>query len=475
MRAGLGLLVLILGLAGLGLWAGLDHSQRIEADLTARGSAVAAEARHAVSVDVAGRDITVTGTADTATERDALLAALDDLRGRRVVRDALTVLPIAKPYLFTAGKQGDGTLTLSGNIPHDDLRAGLPQPQAAALTRAHGAPDGWGDALTAGLAALGIVNSGTLELRDAQGLFTGIVPTPTEEAAARKALAAAPFPITADLIVIDDGKPDFTLTYDAETGGQIDGKLPDGTDLDRAATALGLPDLSGDAFTSFGQDTGAAEHLAILGDWLPEFDSLTLIRENRISRLTGQVLPGVDGDLVAENLRRLMPGADITITATDRLPADGATRVNIRTGTAETFTNGVWLPNLQFEASRATCDAEAKAVLDRRQVNFVTGSARLGAQSVRTINELVAIIRVCTAQTDLTLDLGGHTDNTGEPEANLALSSARAEAVREALIARGVPADKLTATGFGDTRPIADNDTEQGRAANRRTTLTWSE
>ena len=56
----------------------------------------------------------------------------------------------------------------------------------------------------------------------------------------------------------------------------------------------------------------------------------------------------------------------------------------------------------------------------------------------------------------------------GQPERNLKLSDARAESVRQALVARGLAADRLTSTGFGVTRPIAENDTPEGRAQNRR-------
>jgi outer membrane protein OmpA-like peptidoglycan-associated protein len=62
----------------------------------------------------------------------------------------------------------------------------------------------------------------------------------------------------------------------------------------------------------------------------------------------------------------------------------------------------------------------------------------------------------------------GHTDNVGNAETNQTLSEQRAKAVAAALAARGVPADRLLARGFGANRPVGDNTTEAGRAANRR-------
>ncbi|MBL8658919.1 MAG: OmpA family protein, partial [Rhodospirillales bacterium] len=66
------------------------------------------------------------------------------------------------------------------------------------------------------------------------------------------------------------------------------------------------------------------------------------------------------------------------------------------------------------------------------------------------------------------IEIGGHTDSTGDPEKNLALSQARADAVRQALIDHGVAPEMLSAKGYGGTQPIASNDTAQGRERNRR-------
>ena len=66
-------------------------------------------------------------------------------------------------------------------------------------------------------------------------------------------------------------------------------------------------------------------------------------------------------------------------------------------------------------------------------------------------------------------EIGGHTDNTGDKARNKALSQSRAKAVKDYLVSKGVDATRLSAIGYGDTKPLADNKTEEGRAKNRRT------
>jgi outer membrane protein OmpA-like peptidoglycan-associated protein len=114
-------------------------------------------------------------------------------------------------------------------------------------------------------------------------------------------------------------------------------------------------------------------------------------------------------------------------------------------------------------------DAPATAVLaalNLAVVNFATGSSDIPASAGPLLD---AAGRTLAAQpADARVVIYGHTDNVGVPEANLALSVQRAEAVRAALVARGVPAERLNAIGQGDRLPIASNATEEGRFRNRR-------
>jgi outer membrane protein OmpA-like peptidoglycan-associated protein len=72
---------------------------------------------------------------------------------------------------------------------------------------------------------------------------------------------------------------------------------------------------------------------------------------------------------------------------------------------------------------------------------------------------------------DLKIGVEGHTDNVGTPPSNKTLSEARAKSVVLAIVAQGVPADRISPAGFGQDKPIADNNTEEGRAKNRRVEL----
>jgi OOP family OmpA-OmpF porin len=98
-------------------------------------------------------------------------------------------------------------------------------------------------------------------------------------------------------------------------------------------------------------------------------------------------------------------------------------------------------------------------------VNFEFNSATLTAESRPVLDEVAADLK---KHPRLRVELQGHTDSAGRDAYNLQLSRRRADAVRGYLVAQGVSAEQLTAKGYGETQPAADNSTESGRAENRR-------
>jgi outer membrane protein OmpA-like peptidoglycan-associated protein len=101
-------------------------------------------------------------------------------------------------------------------------------------------------------------------------------------------------------------------------------------------------------------------------------------------------------------------------------------------------------------------------------VNFRPGSAQLIPESYATLDRVAASL---LANPAVRIEVAGHTDASGSRALNLRLSLARAEAVRNYLISKGVAPDRLVARGYGPDRPVADNSTPSGRAMNRRVEL----
>lgn len=115
------------------------------------------------------------------------------------------------------------------------------------------------------------------------------------------------------------------------------------------------------------------------------------------------------------------------------------------------------------------CMADINTVLQTQKIIFAPGSAEIGADAGGTLDALAEILGECPG---LLMEIGGHTDAQGSDEGNRALSQARAEAVMLALQGRRVQVAGMTARGYGEDRPLADNATEAGREANRRIEFT---
>ena len=111
----------------------------------------------------------------------------------------------------------------------------------------------------------------------------------------------------------------------------------------------------------------------------------------------------------------------------------------------------------------------AGSTIALRNIFFNTASYELLPASNVELDKLTRLLK---GNPQLRIELGGHTDDVGHDDANLKLSQQRADAVREYLIAQGIDASRITAKGYGETKPVAANDTVEGRALNRRTEVT---
>lgn len=111
------------------------------------------------------------------------------------------------------------------------------------------------------------------------------------------------------------------------------------------------------------------------------------------------------------------------------------------------------------------CQAETKTLLSSGKIAFEPATATLSTGSRSLLDDLISIMEKCPEASIL---IEGHTDDTGSDASNMDLSRLRAASVADHLRSYGIAAGRLSATGYGESRPIADNGTEAGRAENRR-------
>lgn len=300
---------------------------------------------------------------------------------------------------------------------------------------------------------------------------------PSREAADRaleavsQARAATPFgrarPVTRviDRQAVSSGPPDPQTGTDSalpppdETAAEIDGDMPEWTyGLSQGVLTLEGEVGGGDArrrIVTAAQREIDPPRLAAVRDRLvisdvddtPELTDLSLQAVRAISECISGATSLREGEF---SLICDVPegeGANVEQIATTPLAAGTFGTIEVTEVSAE-----------------LACEGDLAALLARSKIEFATGSARIAPDSSGLLDRLAERIRDCPGK----LRIEGHTDNTGRVSTNARLSYERAQAVRAELISRGVPADRLTARGYGARDPIADNATAEGRARNRR-------
>jgi OmpA-OmpF porin, OOP family len=141
--------------------------------------------------------------------------------------------------------------------------------------------------------------------------------------------------------------------------------------------------------------------------------------------------------------------------------------ITLPCGTVLSVQEGLFTFNVaNFMLKGSDAELPKRFVFDH--LNFDSATTRLTPDSNQTVNDLTAIMKCFP---NMAVQLEGHTDSTGDPDANRKLSVDRAEAVKALLVAGGIDAGRIATGGWGQDHPIASNDTEDGKAKNRRTEL----
>jgi len=122
-------------------------------------------------------------------------------------------------------------------------------------------------------------------------------------------------------------------------------------------------------------------------------------------------------------------------------------------------------PDTNFGCPEVKKEDKKRLEFATKNVQFELGKSDLKASSFKILDEIVALLK---QYPDYKLDIRGHTDNVGDPERNMRLSTERAKTCYDYFVYRGIKPERLRSTGFGDTKPIGDNNRTAGRTLNRR-------
>ena len=428
--------LLLLGWVALAVGTALWAVPNAEDDLTGRAEAALSNAGLSATVEFEGRDAILSGGL-AASEQERAFDVVNGVRGVRQVEWAMsaavgtTTLPPVQTTLPSTTTTDGSTTTTAGNTT---------------TSTAIGAPS-----LTATLTRGALTLSGAIPSAQAAAQVGGVAD-----------LVYGPF-VTNDLIVDD------TL---AQAGW-----VPNAANLMAFLPIVGEAELRvvGTEATLTGT-AGSAEKKAQLEGALANGlgDDVTLMSTIEVTNTTPPVyLAEAPGDGTVR-LAGIMPDqASIDLIADAAIDAFGAANVtnDLTVGTGIDTTFSIFRIPLTFVQFKPIPEWELRIENDvisgnvRGGATFDFGSAELTPQLIALLDTGAGIL---LRNPSILMTIEGHTDSVGSDTFNLALSEARAQAGVDYLVERGVQQERLFSVGYGESRPIADNDTVAGRRQNRR-------
>lgn len=427
-------------------------------------TALSALPRSKLSVD-AGQ-IDVTAIADSVEERDRLEADLER-RLPPALRMSLEIAaprPVITPFTlrYVLDEQGGRFDACSAQDEASAERI-LNAAQNARLigearcTIGMGVPTPrWSEAVERALTALAELGAGTVTFSNtdvtldavqgtAPDVFDRIVGELENELPDVFALYATLPPPEDETL---EGPPEFVATLSPEGLIQLRGRLSDTALRDLADSYAQARFGSSQVYTA----ARVTEGLPV--DWpvrvLSGLEALSLL-ENGVLRVTPT-------NVVVQGL-----------THNEDAQSAIAGLLSEKLGEAERFEIEVAYreppPPTDIPPTPEECESGLAVIMDAGRISFEPGSATIAASSLDTMNAIADLLDSCG---DIRLEIQGHTDSQGREVMNEQLSQARAQSVLNELRARRILTSNFTAKGYGETRPIEENDTEEGREANRR-------
>jgi OmpA-OmpF porin, OOP family len=426
----------------------------LETDLAARSTAALKDTVLDKSrIAVAGRDVTFAADAFSEDGRRSAVASVEAVPGVRLVNDETRLVPEARPFVWSA-ERDVVRVTLGGNAPLpaskgrllEAARAGLGGVEVVdQMNLSRGAPPRFDNAALLLLDQIGKLKDGKVTMSDTKVSLSGMA----RDLGGREAIAAAlknlpeGFSVAANEI---KAPPYIFQAY-----------------KDPVAVTLTL--------TGYVPDNTV--HAAITTAAVRKFFS-----EKVVDNLKASV--GAPGGFVSAAvpalgaLSRLSTGTLVVSDREVKLSGDAfydAAAAQIRAGLGKDFPQG-WQVKADISVKPAAAPVDATVcqqlfaeLLSKEKIRFESGRAAIDPDSAGLLDRLIETALRCPT---VNIEIAGHTDTDGEDAFNQTLSEKRAQAVTDYLVKAGLPANRFTAMGYGSTQPVAGNDTDQGKAQNRR-------
>ena len=426
----------------------------LESDLAARsGAALKDTVLDKTRIAVDGRDVTLGADAFSEDGRRSAVTRVEGVAGVRLVDDETRLVPEAKPFVWSA-ERDVVRVTLGGSAPLPATKGRLLEAARASLggvevvdqmNLARGAPQHFDNAAQLLIEQIGKLKDGRIAISDANVTLSGMA----RDLGGREAIAAAlknlpeGFKVAANDIkappyIFQAYKDPVAVTL------TLSGYVPDSAVHTALVAAAGRKFFSEKVVDNLKASIGAPQGFAAAA--VPALGALsrlstgTLVVSDREVKLSGDAFYDAAAAQIRAGLGKDFPQgfqykADISVKPA-AAPVDG-------TVCQQLFSELLSKGSIRFEPARATIDPDSTGLLDR----------------------LIETALRCPATT---VEIAGHTDADGDDASNQALSEKRAQAVADYLVKAGLPADRFTAVGYGSTQPVASNDTDEGKAQNRR-------
>src|SRR3954452_19700733 len=438
------------------LWAiaAWTSTEPLEADLAQRSTAALKDIVLDKSrIAVAGRDVTFAADAFSQDGRLSAVASVETVPGVRLVNDETRLVPEATPFVWSA-ERDVARVTLGGSAPLPASKGRLMEASRANLggvevvdrmNLSRGAPPRFDNVALLLLDQIGKLKDGKITLTDTKVNLSGMA----RELGGREAIAAAlknlpeGFSVAANEVkappyIFQAYKDPVAVTL------TLTGYVPDNNVHAALVAAAGRKFFSEKVVdnlkASVGAPAGFANAVVPALGALSRLSTGTLVVSDREVKLHGDALYDAAANQIRAGLGKDFPQgwqfkAEISVKP-QAAPVDA-------TVCQQLFSDLLGKGNISFQSAQATIDPDSAGLLDR-----LTETA----------------LRCPTAN----IEVAGHTDADGEDGFNQALSEKRAQALVDYLVKGGPPADRFTATGHASTEPVASNDTDEGKAQNRR-------